>query len=142
MNSTPAASRVRRSASSLTAVSEVPSSATSARLIVLTPTDEFRARSSALHRSRALAALICALESERCFMVDFCAQMGYLTPHGVIVALIRSIEISVGEPRMKSGMWKTPEASSRRSYVGGSDARIIMGPDEPALLRLWREKRG
>src|SRR3954454_24577813 len=30
----------------------------------------------------------------------------------------------------------------RRTFVGGSDARIIMGPDETALLRLWREKRG
>ena len=27
-------------------------------------------------------------------------------------------------------------------FIGGSDARIIMGNDEPALLRLWREKRG
>src|SRR3954467_10471604 len=32
--------------------------------------------------------------------------------------------------------------SLRRSFIGGSDARIIMGEDEPALLRLWREKRG
>ena len=30
----------------------------------------------------------------------------------------------------------------RRSFIGGSDARIIMGDDEPALQRLWREKRG
>ena len=30
----------------------------------------------------------------------------------------------------------------RRSFIGGSDARIIMGDDESALLRLWREKRG
>jgi predicted phage-related endonuclease len=30
----------------------------------------------------------------------------------------------------------------RRSFIGGSDARIIMGNDETALLRLWREKRG
>ena len=30
----------------------------------------------------------------------------------------------------------------RRSFIGGSDARIIMGVDEAALLRLWREKRG
>ena len=30
----------------------------------------------------------------------------------------------------------------RRFFVGGSDARIIMGSDEAALLRLWREKRG
>src|SRR5262249_34423290 len=32
--------------------------------------------------------------------------------------------------------------ASRRSFIGGSDARIIMGRDESALLRLWREKRG
>src|SRR3954467_13552752 len=32
--------------------------------------------------------------------------------------------------------------SYRRLFVGGSDARIIMGGDEPALLRLCREKRG
>jgi predicted phage-related endonuclease len=32
--------------------------------------------------------------------------------------------------------------ADRRYFIGGSDARIIMGNDEPALLRLWREKRG
>jgi predicted phage-related endonuclease len=30
----------------------------------------------------------------------------------------------------------------RRSFIGGSDARIIMGADENALVHLWREKRG
>src|SRR6266702_50944 len=30
----------------------------------------------------------------------------------------------------------------RRTFIGGSDVRIIMGGDEAALLRLWREKRG
>ena len=30
----------------------------------------------------------------------------------------------------------------RRYFIGGSDARIIMGKDERALLALWREKRG
>jgi predicted phage-related endonuclease len=30
----------------------------------------------------------------------------------------------------------------RRGFIGGSDARIILGSDEKALLRLWREKRG
>ena len=30
----------------------------------------------------------------------------------------------------------------RRSFIGGSDTRIIMGDDEKALIRLWREKRG
>jgi predicted phage-related endonuclease len=32
--------------------------------------------------------------------------------------------------------------SDRRSFIGGSDARIIMGTDEAALIRLWHEKRG
>jgi predicted phage-related endonuclease len=38
----------------------------------------------------------------------------------------------------------TPMAKlvDRRHFIGGSDARIIMGEDEAALLRLWREKRG
>jgi predicted phage-related endonuclease len=30
----------------------------------------------------------------------------------------------------------------RRSFIGGSDARVIMGHDEVALVRLWQEKRG
>jgi predicted phage-related endonuclease len=33
-------------------------------------------------------------------------------------------------------------STDRRYFIGGSDARIIMGNDEAALLRLWREKRG
>jgi predicted phage-related endonuclease len=42
---------------------------------------------------------------------------------------------------MRSDVWTNPY-KSRRSFVGGSDARIIMGSDEAALVRLWREKRG
>jgi predicted phage-related endonuclease len=38
---------------------------------------------------------------------------------------------------MTSKPWK-----ERRYFIGGSDARIIMGDDETALLRLWHEKRG
>ena len=34
------------------------------------------------------------------------------------------------------------ERPNAEYFIGGSDARIIMGNDEPALLRLWREKRG
>jgi len=33
-------------------------------------------------------------------------------------------------------------SATRRHFIGGSDARIIMNPDEAALIRLWREKRG
>jgi predicted phage-related endonuclease len=36
----------------------------------------------------------------------------------------------------------SPKPLNRRSFIGGSDARLIMGSDEAALLRLWREKRG
>lgn len=32
--------------------------------------------------------------------------------------------------------------NDRRAFIGGSDARIIMGDDQDDLLRLWREKRG
>jgi len=32
--------------------------------------------------------------------------------------------------------------SLRMTFIGGSDARIIMGTDEARLIRLWREKRG
>jgi predicted phage-related endonuclease len=42
---------------------------------------------------------------------------------------------------MSETPWKEPKAD-RRYFVGGSDARVIMGDDEAALLRLWREKRG
>jgi putative phage-type endonuclease len=42
---------------------------------------------------------------------------------------------------MKSTMW-TKAGETRRAFIGGSDARIIMGSDEAALIQLWREKRG
>ena len=32
--------------------------------------------------------------------------------------------------------------SDRQHFIGGSDARVIMGGDETALIRLWQEKRG
>jgi YqaJ-like viral recombinase domain len=36
-----------------------------------------------------------------------------------------------------------PKANEiRGNFIGGSDARVIMGADGEALLRLWREKRG
>jgi len=42
---------------------------------------------------------------------------------------------------MASNAWIKPYAS-RREFIGGSDAKVIMGNDEAALVRLWREKRG
>jgi predicted phage-related endonuclease len=49
--------------------------------------------------------------------------------------------IPLGGESMKTTMWKK-NGQDRRSFIGGSDARIIMGDDEAALVRLWREKRG
>src|ERR1035437_682811 len=43
---------------------------------------------------------------------------------------------------MSISLAKQPHKPDRRYFIGGSDARIIMGKDEKALLRLWREKRG
>jgi predicted phage-related endonuclease len=39
-------------------------------------------------------------------------------------------------------MTKARHKPDRRHFIGGSDARIIVGKDEKALMRLWREKRG
>jgi predicted phage-related endonuclease len=42
-------------------------------------------------------------------------------------------------------LWDAPRKTkfkNRRDFIGGSDAPIIMGSDEAALVRLWREKRG
>jgi predicted phage-related endonuclease len=45
------------------------------------------------------------------------------------------------EEVVQPNLWRNaPER--RRLFIGGSDARIIMGADEAALVRLWREKRG
>ena len=47
-----------------------------------------------------------------------------------------SIGVSLDDSR------KSKKRTERRYFVGGSDAHIIMGKDERALLHLWREKRG
>ena len=42
---------------------------------------------------------------------------------------------------MKQPMW-TNSPENRRCFIGGSNARIIVGDDEAALAGLGREKRG
>jgi len=32
------------------------------------------------------------------------------------------------------------QLSDRRPFVGGCDGRIVMGNDDVALLRLWKDK--
>jgi predicted phage-related endonuclease len=46
------------------------------------------------------------------------------------------------EEVMQSNVWTKSLLDNRRFFIGGSDARIIMGDDEVALIRMWREKRG
>src|SRR5471030_729776 len=48
----------------------------------------------------------------------------------------------IKEQPMATPDYKITDSRDRRSFIGGSDARIIMGDDETALHRLWREKRG
>jgi YqaJ-like viral recombinase domain len=43
---------------------------------------------------------------------------------------------------MASQFKSIADSVPRRGFLGGSDARIIMGTDEVELVRLWREKRG
>jgi predicted phage-related endonuclease len=42
---------------------------------------------------------------------------------------------------MQPGTLNT-QREARRRFLGGSDARIVMGDNEGALIRLWQEKRG
>src|SRR2546430_17589148 len=46
------------------------------------------------------------------------------------------------ENAMSDNTAKAWKPADRRFFIGGSDARVIMGNDEAALVRLWREKRG
>src|SRR5262245_50124088 len=77
-------------------------------------------------------------------------MLTYIISYGIFHTVrYRSVRIgcsqqtpfSRGAKGMKPQIWgRTYE--SRRTFIGGSDPRIIMGNDEAALVRLWREKRG
>ncbi|NYG48490.1 putative phage-related endonuclease [Bradyrhizobium sp. IAR9] len=52
---------------------------------------------------------------------------------------MRSVESEgQAEPQIQIIRFKR---NDRRYFIGGSDARIIMGDDQERLIRLWREKR-
>jgi hypothetical protein len=57
---------------------------------------------------------------------------------------IRNSHFSLWQARQPSTCWcyDGPDPAFSIAFIGGSDARIIMGEDEAALLGLWREKRG
>ena len=58
----------------------------------------------------------------------------------VPTAIHATLTDASAKPSTKRGRQGQP--ADRRYFIGGSDSRIIMGDDEGALLRLWREKRG
>src|SRR5258708_7935745 len=55
--------------------------------------------------------------------------------------MIPEVSVSLGGI-MSEHLTSSARSANRREFIGGSDARIIMGDDEVALVRLWREKRG
>ena len=63
-----------------------------------------------------------------CFSIDSRSNCFYIT-----LVIINRYEM-----QMTQNLW----SPHRRYFIGGSDARIIMGDDQAALLRLWQEKRG
>jgi predicted phage-related endonuclease len=71
---------------------------------------------------------------------------GLFNTSGIDRAFVRGVYNTPGiifvERIVKHNLTEKPKNGTRRCFVGGSDARIILGEDEEALLRLWREKRG
>jgi predicted phage-related endonuclease len=69
-------------------------------------------------------------------------RQGVIEPVGRIEA-IGEAEMSTAEGGSRPRLNHSADTKKlRRYFIGGSDARIIMGTDEAALVRLWREKRG
>src|SRR6516165_10835517 len=69
--------------------------------------------------------------------------MGYFHPYGgSTTGVIETVRRVATQRDMKMKLHSYASSSAnRRAFVGGSDARVIMGVDEQALVRLWREKR-
>src|SRR4051812_5713411 len=133
MNSTPALSSACRTARSFALVIEVWLSANSARRIVVMPTAEAFARSAALQRISARAARSWALVNALLLAVDVFIAYGMF--HSIWGKWSPLLEVQM---ETKTG---APLGQARREYIGGSDARMIMGDDFEGLVRLWREKR-
>src|SRR6476646_4871525 len=69
--------------------------------------------------------------------------MDYRSRQSVKITKLMDRRLEVFMSDASTALRKGLNASlERRRFIGGSDARIIMGDDEAALSRLWREKRG
>jgi hypothetical protein len=58
------------------------------------------------------------------------------------VSIVQRTSTSNPNPSSTSYALIRFDPKDRRTFIGGSDARIIMGDDEAKLIQLWREKRG
>jgi predicted phage-related endonuclease len=104
--------------------------------MVATPTEDSFAKSSARQRIKDLAARIWALVRAR-FIVDRADDhMIYMISFDIRERADLGEEENMGWADSKRTF------GDRRSFIGGSDSRVVMGDDQAALLRLWREKRG
>ena len=66
-------------------------------------------------------------------------HMAFIVP---ILAPVLAKTIQPRDQRTHIPGTSTHLQGGRQHFIGGSDARIIMGGDEAALTRLWQEKRG
>src|SRR5208282_3884776 len=120
------------------------------RWTVAVPTPEAFDKSSCRQPKRARAARICADSSIRKSFSDSAPldkPQRLIDNRSAIHVYDRTVIDNMERSFVMSEISTAPRNvltvnSERRAFIGGSDARTIMGDDEGALLRLWREKRG
>ena len=121
MNSTPAPSSARRTAKSLAAVRDVSFFESSARRIVATLRSDFRAKSSALQRRRARAALIWALESGLAILTQITAYATFHIMLGLSKQKLQSVASLRFIPERKSWKPSCPQSPTRAAAPSLAD---------------------
>ena len=99
----------------------------------------------ASHKERSASRAIFRRPGEDRSDAGLVSRLRNCRPIARLVPLERSAHpasVPVQELQMRELGMNSMLSQGRRYFIGGSDARIIMGNDEAALLRLWREKRG
>jgi hypothetical protein len=150
MNSTPAASRARRTARSFAVVIIVASSVNSARLIVATLSADEWAKSSAVHRSNARAAIDDAMEmtigsGDLKHTRQFDAMLGHLSvfqddDHSLVDALEALIKCAIDDPdefieEPGRRFWETYVTFNRSEF--SATLHLVVG--DPVIPRLRHE---
>ena len=135
MNSTPAASKARRTAKSLAAVIDVSSAVNSARRIVVTPTDDAFARSAALQRMRARAARIWALVRGEEDMLTYHFSMYRLYHMEYSIRRSTLLHRRLRRPRHHGSGRKGPDPPTAAETGGGRAGGPVGQPHRPARPR-------